>query len=337
MDPEEEVVDDVRGDIESAIKEVAEREAPEESAPVEKPEAEKEIEKPAKARDDTGKFTKEVKGEPEPAKIEAKPAAPPNTWTAAAKAKWKELPADIQSEIAKREADVEKGFTRLDEERSVGKSFKEVVSPYMPMIQSEGSTPIVAIQSLLNTAYKLRTATAQEKGQMLMDLAKQYGADLSTVSQGQPQTDPNTQAIHRELADVKARLNGFLTEREQQEQGTITSLIDAFAADPKNVHYEAVKADMAALLRAGRAKDLQDAYDKAVWASPDIRSTLLEQQLADKEAKRVAEAREKADKARKASVSISGSPGATAPSKANHEDRSLREELEANLAAARSA
>ena len=92
---------------------------------------------------------------------------------------------------------------------------------------------------------------------------------------------------------------------------------------------------MAALLKDGLAKDLQDAYDQAVYARPDIRSTLLEQQLAEKEAKRVADAKAKADAARKASGSVTGSPGATAPSKSNVPERSLREELVANLAAAR--
>lgn len=339
----------LREDLESAVREVAERTETTPNAQQEKPE-ERDA-KSAKARDENGKFAKETadnqdksqKGKTSPASENAaeiaqvtKPSiTAPNTWTPAAKAKWNELPPEIQAEVAKRESEVEKGFTKLDEERNVGKSFKETISPYMPMIQAEGSTPIVAIQTLLNTAYRLRTSSPQEKGQLIMDLARQYGADLSQVSQSQPQTDPQLRAIQQELATLKNARQQELSAREQQEQEATTSLISAFAADPKNVHFETVKADMAALLKAGRARDLQDAYDKAVWASPDIRSTLLEAERQQAEAKRVAEAKDKADKARKASVSISGSPGATAPSKANNEDRSLREELEANFAAAR--
>lgn len=339
--------DNVRADIENAIKEVAERE--------EKPEPVKQETKENKPveRDESGKFKSKEIREPKEAKDkletpaketpvkEAPKIAPPHTWTPAAKAKWNELPPEIQAEVAKRESEVEKGFTKLDEERNVGKSFKEVVAPYMPMIQSENSTPIVAVQSLLNTAYKLRNSSPQEKGKLIMDLAKQFNADLSQVSQNQPQTDPQLQAIQSELAQLKAARQQEMTLREQQEQAVHKREIDAFASNPENVHYETVKAHMASLLKSGLTtgnspqEHLKDAYNQAVWARPDIRSTLLEQQVAEKEAKRVAEAKEKADKARKASVSVSGSPGATAPSKANHEDRSLREELEANFAALR--
>ena len=262
-------------------------------------------------------------------------ATPPNSWTAAAKAKWDKIDPDLRSEILKRESEVEKGFTKFDEERSVGKTFKEVLSPYMPMIQAEGGTPVTAVQSLLNTAYQLRTASPTQKGQLLMELARQYGADFSQVSSTQPQVDPQLQAIYQELAQLKNARQQEMTQREQQEQAALQGTIAAFAADPKHIHFESVKPHMAALLKDGLAKDLQDAYDQAVYARPDIRSTLLEQQLAEKEAKRVADAKAKADAARKASGSVTGSPGATAPSKSNVPERSLREELVANLAAAR--
>lgn len=341
---EEQVETTLREDIESAVKEVSEKA----EKPVEEAIVKDDKEKTDKVRDEAGKFkSTDKKPKEETAPIEDQVAKPessaPNTWTPAAKAKWKELPPEIQAEVAKREAEVEKGFTRLDEERTVGKSFKEVVSPYLSMIQSEGSTPIVAVQSLLNTAYKLRQGTPQQKGQLIMELAQTFGAELPKVSQSQPHADPQLQAIQQELATLKNERQRDLTSREQQEQAVTQSEIDTFASNPEHVHFETVKAYMASLLKSGLTKGgsykehLKDAYDQAVWMRPDIRSTLLEQQTAEKEAKRVADAKEKAEKARKASVSISGSPGATAPSKANHEDRSLREELEANLAAARSA
>jgi len=212
------------------------------------------------------------------------------------------------------------------------------------MINAEGSTPIVAVQSLLNTAHKLRSGTPQDKAVMIMTLAREFGADmsqLSQVSQGQTNVDPRLQAIQQELAQLKNARQQDLTAREQQEQAAHNSEIAAFASNSEHVHFESVKAHMASLLRSGLTKGssptehLKDAYDQAVWARPDIRSTLLESEKKQAEAKRMAEAKEKADKARKASVSISGPPGATAPRKANNEDRSLREELEANFAAAR--
>lgn len=306
-----------------------------------------EIEKTAKeirARDDSGKFAKKstdlkesapkakespVQAQEQPQKDLPPKVTPPNSWTAAAKAKWEKLEPDVQQEILKREKEVETGFTRLDEDRAAGKAFKDVVAPYVAMINAEGGTPVTAIKELLNTAYLLRTASPQAKGQLILQLARQFGADLS-VSQSQQKIDPQLQAIQQKLANLEQQHQSELTQREQQEQATVQGQIAAFASDPKHIHFETVKPHMAALLQNGLAKDMEDAYEQAVYARPDIRSTLLQSQTADTEAKRVADAKAKADAARKASGSVQGSPGATAPKNPSIANRSLREELQAN-------
>ena len=62
---------------------------------------------------------------------------------------------------------------------------------------------------------------------------------------------------------------------------------------------------MGHLLKAGAAKDMQEAYDQATWANPVIRQQLLEQQS---EATKATQAAAVA-KARQASaVSVRGSP-----------------------------
>jgi hypothetical protein len=79
--------------------------------------------------------------------------------------------------------------------------------------------------------------------------------------------------------------------------------LETFSNDPKNEFYLDVRMDMATLLESGRAKDLKDAYDKAVWANPETRQVMLERQaveLSKKVSKRAAAARE-------ASSSINGS------------------------------
>jgi hypothetical protein len=84
---------------------------------------------------------------------------------------------------------------------------------------------------------------------------------------------------------------------------------------------------MAALLREGAAKGLQDAYDQAVWARPDTRATLLAQQRAEEEQKRRTEAKAKAEAAKRKSVSITGGPGNTAASAAPGSKGSVRDDL----------
>lgn len=310
---------DLRGEIENAIKEVKEKEAPDEVRE----------EKPAKQRDETGKFAKkEVVDKP----VDETPkTVAPQSWKAEYKDKFATLPPEIQAEIMRREEEVDKTIKNQDEERLFGKQLKETITPYLPIIQAEGGTPATAVKDLLNTAYVLRTGTPEQKRNLILRTAQQYGVDLTQVSQ-QSDADPQVQALYQKIESLEGRLTQQDMSREQQERAAIQSEIDAFASNPDHRHFETVKADIAALLNGGRATDLKDAYQKAVWANPDTRSALL----AEQEAKRVAEIKAKADAARKAGSSVTGSPGATAPKVAKVQDRGLREELEANFRAAMS-
>lgn len=290
-------------------------------------------EKAARARDASGKFAKKVEtpdaviGQPTP----PKPTAAPQAWSASAKAKWSELPAEFQQEVLKREEEVTKGFTKFDEERNFGKQLKEVITPYMPQIIAEGGNPVAAVQSLLNTAYQLRQGTPQSKGQLILQIAKQFGADLSQISE-QTYIDPTIQQLQNEIAQLKGQFSNAEINKQQQEQASLNQNINAFAADPKNIHFDSVRREMGALLEKGLAKDLQEAYDMAAWARPDIRSTLIQQQSAEMEAKRVADSKSKAEAARMAGGSVKGGPGAAIPN-TGVPNRSLREELESQFRA----
>lgn len=279
--------DSIRGDLERAFETV--ETPPEEAAP-------------DKARDESGKFAKK----PEEVVVAEKVPDAPRSWNNEEKAKWAEATPDVRKAILRRESEVEQGFTKLDEDRNFGKSIKDVVTPYMQIINAEGGTPATAIQSLLNTAYIMRTAPAAQKTALFHQLAQQYGVDLSQPNNA-PAVQPN--ALLTEINQLKQQIQQQPEVfRQQQESLAIKSQIDTFAADPKNVHYEKLKPVMASLLQSGQAKDMQDAYDKASWADPDIRSANLAEQEKAKETQRIAEIKAKAGLSRKASVSIKGSP-----------------------------
>lgn len=294
-----EPVDNVRDDLEKAFAEHEEKE-PEEAdkVPVEV--------KSDRARDDAGKFAK--KAEPEIDKpVEIKPA--PKSWKAEEKALWEKMTPEARAIVERREAEVERGFTQLDEDRNFGKSMKEIVAPYMATIQAEGGTPQTAVQSLLNTAFYLRSnATPQEKGKLILNLAKQFNADISNTAPVQP--DDLLAQTQRELAQLREEVQKQpKVFQQQQEETLIQRTLAAFAADPKNAHYEKLKPIMASLLQGGQAKDLQEAYDKACWADPEIRSAKMADDKQSAEEKRIAEAKAKTVTARKTAVSVKGSPG----------------------------
>lgn len=312
----------VRDTIKKVIKEVKDK--------TEEPKTEEKEEKQAKKSVDNPeiqvKAPKEVKKEPA--------IAPHNNFPAEIKSEWSKLDPKVQAALLKREADFEKIASTMDEERSFAKEMQKTILPYMPLINSSQSTPAKAVTELFNYAHILQTGSPQAKGQLLWQLAQRWNADMRANPQVQQQPQYQLQNLQQELQQAKEQLAKLPeTIKQQQEKAQLQAVIDAFAADPKNAHYEKVKPVMAALLTSGQAKDMQDAYDKACFADPEIRSVRLAEEEKAKEAKRIAEAKAKADKARNASVSVKGRTGLNG-SEPPAPKRSLREDLRANLRAA---
>ncbi len=218
----------------------------------------------------------------------------------------------MQAVIARREEEAHRGITALGQDAALGKKLKDVINPYLPMIRAEGGDEAGAVRDLLQTAYILRTGNPTQKAEVMRHVAGLYGVDLAVAAQGVQQVDPQVHQLQTKIAQLEGRFVSAEQQQHQQVQGQAQTIIEAFAADPKNEFYEQVKPAMAQLLVGGLAKDMQEAYDMACHAIPDVRSTILTRQTADAEAKRAAEAKAKADAKRRAAGSISGSPAGIA-------------------------
>jgi hypothetical protein len=305
---------------------------PEAVEPVVKPTETKVVEPTDAAPNKAASETKEPNTAESSSESKAKA---PQSWSAAEKAHWDKIPPEVQAVIARREEEAHRGITTLGQDAALGKKLKDVINPYLPMIRAEGGDEAGAVRDLLQTAYILRTAGPEQKIGVFRHLAGQFGVDLAVAAQGVPQVSPELQSLRQELAQLKGHLTSTEQQQHQQIQGQAQAMIEAFAADPKNEFYEQVKPLMAHLLVAGQAKDMQEAYDMACHANPDVRSTILTRQQADAEAKRAAEARAKADAKRKAAGSISGSPAGTVSTTiAANPDLSLRDQLRQAMRAA---
>ena len=343
-------MDDIRKDIENAIETVnsaAVTENVDSDNDHGKVENQETFDKPVKERDETEKFKaktdetqklaaetpKEQEATPATATAPKKSISPPEGWTAPMKQKWATLPEDVQAEIARREADVHKMMTSPDGELNLGRRVKETIAPYMAIIKAEGGEPVSAIGDLLNTAYLLRTADPVRKAQLVQHVIQQYGVDMSLLGQQQQQAQADPlQSIQQELAALKQQANPAYIQKQLQEQmenAKVQSEVQAFASDPANVHYQKVKPVMASLLANGAAKDLKEAYEAACYADPEIRSMLEAEKAAKEQAKRNEEIAAK----KKAAASITGSPSVYIPNSGNP-DRTLRDEIAANLRAA---
>ena len=249
---------------------------------------------------------------PEIVQKQAKPFPDAYNKHEAIKSKWPELSPEIQDALLAREQDIQKGLSRFDEDKNLGKQLREVINPYMPIIQAEGGNATLAVQSLLNSAYVLRTGDPVTKATLVHNLIKQYGIDMSIVqdsSGNQKQVDPAYKAVLDELNFIKQQVHQNNTLQDTYTNDKISSEYKAFSENPTNTHIELVKDDMVRLLEKGLAANFQEAYDNAIWLNPQSRSMLEQERVAkhlgDVEAKRKIEVEAK----RKASVSINGSPG----------------------------
>ncbi len=317
----------VREDIKDVIKDIKTREATKESSDIE----DKILEKPK-----TGAEVDKLKAE-KPIK-ESKPViVAPNELPADIKADWEKLSAKVQTALIKREEDLHKKLTTMDEERNFAREMQKTILPYMPLINSSGSTPSKAVTEMFNYAHILQTGSPQSKGQLLWQLAQRWNADMRATPQAMAQPQNQLMTLQQELQQTKQQLAALPdTLKQQQESAKLQSVIESFAADPKNSYYERVKPAMAALLSSGIAKDMPDAYDRACNADPEIRSVLMAEKHKADEAKRLADIKAKSVTARNAAVSVKGSPGLNNSDIPQKPKGSLREELKAQYRAATS-
>lgn len=326
----------LRDTIESAAKEANGR-ARDDSGrfarnePAEQPEA---VAKPEKveAAPEVGKVEQPATETPAEADKPNRPSLAPNSFSAAAKAEWDKVPPSVAAEIARREADIHREFTRQDGERQFSKAMKSVIDPYMPLIAQQGGNPMAVVRNMLETAKVLSSGDPVTKTNAIRQLIRDVGIDPQSLMGEQQQIDPMLQSMQQKIQAFEDQQRQQQYQAQQQQEAQTQSVIGAFAADPKNVHFEQVKGHMAALLSAGQAKDLQDAYDQAVWARPDVRSSLLAEQQRTAEEKRAADMKAKADAARRAGGSVTGSPGLGHSADPKAGQRSLREELAASFA-----
>ena len=287
---------------------------------MEKQEAPAEPEKPARARDEAGRFTaaelaqqaedKKALEVEKPAEIPAAPAPEakraPSSWKKEAAAEFDKLPPHVQDEVLRRETDFHKGIEGFKQHADLGRSMERALQPYMQTIQQLGVAPDQAVGALLRADAMLRNPDPAQRAQYFATLAQQYKIDLGQVAQV-PQKDPYTFELEQRLAQLQQQQEQFQQSQQQREREALNSELQAFAATAE--HFEAVKEDMAALLQAGRATDLKAAYDKAVYANPQTRAALLEQQR--QEALKQAQSAALANRAKAAAVSVRGSSPAS--------------------------
>ena len=319
----------------------------------------------AKTRDNKGRFRK-TKAEPEQA-VEAPQKAPepvaatqpitpgpkaeprssdraPASWRPDVREFWGQLPDAVKEEVARRESETQRALAETVEARRFTEQLQNVIRPYEMFIKAENSNPLQAIDNLMATAARLRTAPAPDLAQMVAGIVKQFGVgrfgqsfieQLDSALAGEvPRTDPASAQLQQVVQQQLAPVQQFMSQFQQAQMAQQQRAQEQAAAEVQQFLTQAefgedVREDMADLLevaqRRGREISLQDAYRQACLTNPRVRS-VLEARAKAKGAQQLTGA---AQKAKAAAVSVSGGP---APSGPRAEPSDVRSAIEAAIA-----
>lgn len=200
----------------------------------------------------------------------------PSSWSAKVREKWGELPEDVRAEVLRREESHVNGVRKLQEEFQPVKQFTEALGGVIQEASQLGVAPVQYIHNLAAAERALRSGAPEQRFEALMNLADQYGLPLRQYLNLPAGQQPAAQQQPAIPPQIQQELEASRQFRQQYEQTTLQRQVEEFAT--KNEFFEDVRGIMADLMDAGVAKDLQDAYDRAVWAHPEVREVLLQRQ-----------------------------------------------------------
>lgn len=282
-------------------------------------EAVEKLEPSSQDRDESGKFKakaakeeeqpKEVVEEEEPPKEEVQVKAEeqqplggdkilhedkaPSGWTPAAREEWAKLPEKVRQEILRRDEDSVKGIRQLQEQMAPYTQFAQTLDPFIREAVGNRVDPGQYIGGVMQAERRLRTGSAEERFSSLVEIAESYGIPLRKIindAVGQeivphPSLTKTQNALPPEVERELQEARQFRESMTQTQAQANQKLIDDFKADKE--FFEDVREDMAVLMEAGRATDLQDAYDKACRMNSAVFEVIQERgskpALADKQ------------------------------------------------------
>jgi len=250
---------------------------------------------------------------------------PPASWKKDYHEAWTTADPKLKEYAWKREEEMKAGVQPLLSKAQFADQMQQAIEPYMQNIRGLGIEAPQAVKALMEADNVLRHGSPQQKQAYFAQLAQQYGINMGDV-QIQP-TDPNFYAIQNELAQVRGEVLNWKQQQENAQNEALLSEINQFQS--KAEYFEEARPTMIQLLNSGVAKDLDDAYQKAIRLDNDLftKHQQASQGAADA-AKR--EASNRAAKAAKAAaVSVkSSTPGAATSTKAQDRRSLLAEQFD---------
>tara|TARA_A100000172_G_scaffold36277_2_gene22009 strand:- start:4305 stop:5342 length:1038 start_codon:yes stop_codon:yes gene_type:complete len=246
----------------------------------------------------------------------------PKHWPKEEQEKFNVLDADTQHLVMDRFKAMEGDYTRktqaIAKYKKRNEALDEIYGPFRDDFQRAGMDDVAATRQLLAAHKYLR----EDPQQAIKWLAKSYGVDLTAVNDDtatDEYADPQMKAMQQQIAQLQGTINNQQQQAQNMQKQEVQAMIDNFqtAKDAdgnlKHPHFETVQNQMSGLISSGVAKDIASAYDMAVFANPETRAKVLDEQVKKTTKQEVkAEAVQKAKKQQRVNVKGSGTPSNSA-------------------------
>lgn len=288
----------------------------------------------ARVRDEHGKFAP-APAAPAPQFPTPEAAAPqrptmPKSLRKELESHWNTAPVELVSAIVQREADFEKGVTPLKEKARFADIIANEFKPYEMLLKMENTTPERAIGPLLQTAALFRTGTPVQKAQAVASIMRQYSISPEHVQQVLSGQAPPQPAIDPQLSQLTQQVQQLTQFQQSQNEARAMSAIEQFAANPEHKYFDSVAEDMHDMMTNSQqfrvqsanmtdADKLKLAYDKCIYANPEVRTRMQTDQAAAQQAKD--QAKLQMEKAKLAALQVKGNPSVVSPPKVDPKDR----------------
>lgn len=240
---------------------------------------------------------------------------PPMSWRAEAKAEYAKLPEWAKREAHKREHDFHNGVQQYKAAATFATQIGAEFKPYEALLRSQQWTPQALTRDMMNSHYRLSTGDAASKAAEVVRIAGLYNLTVQDLQSALANVNSQSlpaQQTPAEVLELRQRLDRIEQERLERENASIQEQIRSFESDGKHPHFKQVATTMGALMSNGQASTMQEAYDKACWAVPEVRAKLqAEQQAAER--KTAAEKAAAAKKAASVNVAARGKHPSAAP------------------------
>lgn len=296
---------------------------------------------------------------------DTRPLDPPARWTKEEKEAFAKLPPEAQTILANRNKALEGSYTKAMQEiageRQKFAGIEEVVAPFREQWKRIGLDEKTAIKQVLETYNYAYTSPvefikwfANQRGIKIGERSADPGtppaagqpAPAAQSSTLPPEVQAEIKALRDEITNLRGGLGQTQQTLQQRQEAEQRAVWDQAARElqeferavdshgqPKYPFYDEVKVDMSRLITIASQNNedlsLSDAYDRAIYARPDIRQKLLDSREINIRREYDANAEAAARKARNASSSVTPSTVA-APGRASRPvNGSVRDELSA--------